>query len=586
MCGIVGITEKNEEAVRKAALCTAHRGPDAFGIYADEQVTLGHNRLSIIDLDPRSNQPFWDEDGKVGLIYNGEIYNYKEIKDELTQLGHTFHTQSDTEVVLCAYKEWGKDLGSRLNGMFAFAIYDKEREEITLATDHANIKPLVYAPVDGVLVFGSEIRNIAKILKEKNISLEIDQEALELYLALGYVSAPRTLYKQIKRLPKRAWVTYNLKNKSITEEQYPERIAKSVSEKELYKLIEERVLSHLVADVPVGVFFSGGTDSSLLVSILHKHDISLETFSVGLGGRPEDEEYFREISERLGIKAHTYTFDTPEFEGIYKEVAEKVDEPLYDSSLFPTYFISKKATGRVKVVLSGEGGDEYFFGYPRSVALIPLLNTKLDSGTGIAEKLYFLLPHFKGKNKLFEKLFLLLRRPLAYYLLTVSPGKSMLTFEGWRRAKQEVARLAESVRALDANLYLPGDLLRKLDTATMYCSLEGRVPLLDPDIIAAAKAAAPPPKDTPKALLKYILSVYLPKELVYRKKQGFGLSLPRLFASSALLAEDLEQALSYLRVRNLLPKHMPPQEVLVARNPRLAFGLVMLYHALYNVEQI
>ncbi|MBP9711141.1 MAG: asparagine synthase (glutamine-hydrolyzing) [Candidatus Pacebacteria bacterium] len=582
MCGIIGITEKNEQLVEAAAKLLGHRGPDAFGIFSDEQVTLGHNRLSIIDLDSRSNQPMADASGSLVVVYNGEIYNYKEVRTRLEKKGYVFRTQSDTEVLLYAYKEWGKGLGNELNGMFAFALYDKEKNELVLATDHANIKPLFYAQVGSSLAFSSELKGIIKMVKEKKERYELDRTALGVYYALGYIPAPETLYKGVKRLPKRGWVVYNLEAKTLTEGQYPARPPVGRSEAEVHKLIEERILSHLVADVPVGVFFSGGTDSSLILSVLHAHNINLETFSVEVAGRPTDEKYFTEIATRLGVKAHRYTFGIKEFEEVYPEVVAKMDEPLYDNSLFPTYFIAKQAAGKVKVVLSGEGGDEYFFGYPRSLALRSLARIPLDTGVGMFERLYIVTPHFRGKNKLFEQLFLWLKKPAAYYLLTMSPGKAFLSIPEWSAAKSALVNSVANTRSFDADAYLPNNLLRKLDMATMYCSLEGRVPLLDPDVIASAQALPVPAEGEEKPVLRHMLEKYLSKELVNRKKQGFGLSLPELLASSQMLQQEVKEALAYLRENKLFTT----TEKEIAKYPHLCFALLSLYHTLHNAERI
>jgi len=582
MCGIIGITEKNEPLVQNAAKLLGHRGPDAFGIFADDQVTLGHNRLSIIDLDNRSNQPMADASGSLTVVYNGEIYNYKEVRERLEKKGYVFRTQSDTEVLLYAYKEWGKGLGGELNGMFAFALYDKEKKELVLATDHANIKPLFYAQVGTTLAFSSELKGIIKMVKEKKEGYEVDRTALSVYFALGYIPAPGTLYKGIRRLPKRGWVVYNLETKTLSEGQYPARVPTKSSEAAVHKLIEERILSHLVADVPVGVFFSGGTDSSLILSVLHAHNINLETFSVQVAGRPTDEKYFTEIADRLGVKAHRYEFGVKEFEDVYPEVVAKMDEPIYDNSLYPTYFVSKKAAEKVKVVLSGEGGDEYFFGYPRSLALCSLAEQPLDKAVGVLERIYLAIPHFRGKNKLFEQLFLLCRKPAAYYLLTMSPGKAFISLPEWRAAKAVLVNTVGNTRSLDADAYLPNNLLRKLDMATMYCSLEGRVPLLDPDVIAAAQGLPVPQQGEEKPVLRHMLEGYLPKELVDRKKQGFGLSLPELLASSPMLQQEIQKALLYLREQKLCTATNEE----VVKYPHYCFALLSLYHTLYNAERI
>lgn len=587
MCGILGINEDNKPLVTKAARTIAYRGPDAFGISADGKVTLGHNRLSIIDLDARSTQPFFDASGKTGIVYNGEIYNYQKLKDELQKTGkYQFRTTSDTEVLLYAYQEWGEAMVSRLEGMYAFAIYDAVRERIVLCTDQAAIKPLFYAHTGGTFVFASEAKTILAMLREKGLPVRVDTGALSLYYALGCIPAPRTLYEGVCRLQPRVWGVYDLQANTYTQTLYPLPELSAHTPHEMQERIEESVRRHLVADVPVGLFFSGGTDSSLIAAALHKMDIQLEAFCVEIADRPEDAQYSREIAKALGLSLHEYAFGPKEFDEVYKTVVERLDEPLADSSVFPTYFVAHKAAEKVKVVLSGEGGDEYFFGYPRSYPLQKLMGTRLDAETNLVERLFFVLPAFRGKNKLFEKLFVWLRRPVAFYLLTMSPTKSRMGFAAWREAKRALAAGVAGPETLDADVYLPNDLLRKTDMATMYNSIEGRVPLLAPDIMAAARATPQllSGRGELKPLLKKILSLYVPKRLVYRKKTGFGLRTKSFFAQSAYMRGDLRAAVEYLSTRGYLLVDVPQEGELVARYPNLCWQLLSLYHVLRNAH--
>ncbi|HVZ76246.1 MAG TPA: asparagine synthase (glutamine-hydrolyzing) [Candidatus Paceibacterota bacterium] len=584
MCGILGLSEGDEPLVRKAASTISYRGPDASGVYTDGEVTLGHNRLSVIDLDPRSNQPFFDPEGKVGLVYNGEIYNYRSIKTELERTGkYVFRTNSDTEVVLYAYKEWKEKVVNHLEGMYAFAVYDRERQQIILCTDQAAIKPLVYANIQGVLAFGSEVKAVVAMLREKNISIHVDQDALSLYYAVGYIPAPATLYQEVRRLRPRTWGVFDLKTHTFTETQYALPLVSAQSQEGMRALIEKSVEQHLVADVPVGLFFSGGTDSSLIAAVLKKFGVQLEAFCVEIADRPEDAQYAQKISIELGMSLHNFTFGPKEFDDIYESIVSRLDEPLADSSLFPTCFVAQKAAEKVKVVLSGEGGDEFFFGYPRSRYLQKLHGAPLDSEAGLFERIFFLLPIFKGKNKLFERIFILMRKPVAFYLLTMSPTKSRMSFLMWKGAKRTLAALAQNADALDADTYLPYDLLRKTDIATMYASLEGRVPLLAPEVISAARAT-PQHLGTGelKPLLKKILASYIPADLVYRKKTGFGLRARSFFSQSAHVRADLENAKSYLSSRGYLPIDVPREEDMLAHYPNLCWQLISLYHVLRN----
>lgn len=582
MCGIIGMTGRHEEAVRTAARRLAYRGPDASGVWADERVTLGHNRLSIIDLDARSNQPFFDESGEIGIVFNGEIYNFKELRAELERAGHAFRTSSDTEVLVHAYLQWGESMVARLRGMFAFALYDRRAGKVVLASDVSSIKPLYYAHRQGEFAFASEIKGVLALSDNK----EIDSEAVELYFAHGYVPSPHTLYKGVRRLPPRTIVVYDCMASTIEEHTYVLDDTAAPGEESVRQELAQSVQAHLIADVPVGLFFSGGTDSSLLAALLKDHGTPLTAFSVKVEGRDTDAPYFDAIAKELKLDAHVLQFDQQAFDRAYSEVMGLLDEPLADNSLLPTYAVSRFAAGQVKVVLSGEGGDEFFYGYPRSMVL-----NRMGSATrwGWPERLYAILPNFKGKGSLFSRLFVILGRPLSYYLLEMSPARGLLTGAAWRHAWEGRAHEAVEPTSYDAAWYLPNDLLRKTDLATMYASIEGRVPLVDRRVIAAARAqSAPAANETEaKPLLKRILSSYLPAKLVYRPKSGFGLELGRFLEHSASARADLAKAMALLGERKLLPlRYAPTERELLRRYPNLAWALIVLMRVIQNNEAL
>lgn len=587
MCGIIGINENNEGLVRNSAQCFKYRGPDAFGVFADDSVTLGHNRLSIIDLDARSNQPMWDEAREVAIVFNGEIYNFKEIKSKLSNK-YLFNTASDTEVLIYAYKEWGVKMSGRIQGMFAFAVYDSIFKKIILMRDHAGIKPLYYYAKDGLFVFASELKGIVKMLKSKNNLLELDRNAIDLYMALGYIPSPYTLYKNISKLPKSSYLEYDLKNKSISANGIYQSGSVDVNQEKEYKdLIEKKILAHLVSDVPVGVFFSGGTDSSLIAAILHKYNINLETFSIAINYKSDDQYYFNKISNYLDIKSHVYNFDIKEFDEVYEEVMSKIDEPTYDNSIFPTYFVSKKASEKVKVVLSGEGGDEFFYGYPRSLTLNKL-NHKRDYSLNFLDLLFFALPPFKSKNFIFERLFIFFGKPMSFYLIHMSPARDKMTLQQWRAVKMEFRKRSISPLELDQEFYLENDLLRKIDFATSYASIEGRVPLLDIDIINNSKNFEENKLENGilKSFLKKILASYLPGELVYRNKSGFGINLAQIFKKSQHLKRDLDEAFIYLHEKGIYDRKTGNHDVLTQKYPNFCFALISLYRTFKNHENL
>ena len=582
MCGIFGITENNEALARKACKCIHYRGPDSQGIFADESVSLGFNRLAIVDLDPRANQPMWDDEKKIALIYNGELYNFKKLRKELEQ-EYTFRTTSDTEVFIYAYKKWGPRCVEKFLGMFAAALYDVEKKRLFLFRDHAGIKPLIYYEHDGLLVFGSEMKAVLTALRENNISPKIDSGAVQLFYALGYIPSPRTLYTHCFKLPPSSYLEYDLSAKrTVGITRYSPPASNIASEKELAELVENSVLSHTEADVPVGVFFSGGTDSSLIASILHKHKRDLETFSIRVVDRKGDERYFTEISSALKLRANVFDFSVKEFNDVYEKVMGQLDEPVGDISIFPTYFVAQKAAKKVKVVLSGEAGDELFFGYARQRALLSMRQVPQHTGLSFLEWLFLSTPSFKAKNYLFVRLFALFRNPIAFYLLSMSPARDRIQRSAWLAAKRVLAEERDALY-FDRALYLENMLLRKTDLATSYNSLEGRVPLLDPRIVSAAprfeKVFAKDKESKP--VLKRLLAKYLPEKLVYRAKSGFGMPLPSVYPHSSALQHDLDAAIVDLKARELLFVSLPTsREELVRRYPDLAFALVVLYRVL------
>lgn len=585
MCGIIGINEKNTRLVKEASSSFSYRGPDAYADYADSYITLGHHRLSVIDTDHRSDQPFWDDKKEIGVVYNGEIYNFKELKSHLLKK-YDFRTTSDTEVLVYAYREWGVKMTEHIQGMFALALYDSNLKKVFLMRDHRGIKPLYYCVKDGFFAFASEIKGITHILRSKGISLEFNKDAIDLYITFGYIPSPYTMYKDIHRLPKASYLEYDLRdNVIVSRGEYNISYKKITSIDDFQKLLEEKVLAHLAADVPVGVFFSGGTDSSLIAAILHKHNINLETFSVDINYKTDDAHYFKKISEHLGIKSHSYSFGIKEFEEVYKEVMDKIDEPTSDNSIFPTYFVSKKASEKVKVVLSGEGGDEFFYGYPRSLVLNNL-NERADYRISLFDILFFITPSFTLKNHIFQKLFVLFKKPVSYYLLHMSPARDKATLRGWIKAKKEFQKRRLKPLAFDQEFYLEDDLLRKIDLAASYASIEGRVPLLDIDIIKNADYFEDEKLEggVLKAFLKKVLSGYLPKELVYRSKSGFGVNMATFFKESAYLKSDLLKAIEFLNEKGISVKYMKNTDAFIDKYPNYCFSLVCLYRAILNNE--
>ncbi len=585
MCGIIGINERNEGQVQAAASLFSYRGPDATRFFSDGQVTLGHHRLAILDIDSRSHQPMSSIDGDLHIVFNGEIYNFKDVREQLSGK-YYFKTASDTEVLLYAYKEWGLGMTKYIRGMYALALYDVPQQKILLLRDHVGIKPLYYYAKNGVFIFSSEIKGLTALLTKKGLPLVVRTDSVEMFLTAGYIPSPHTLYEDIFRIERSSYLEYDLTRSSVSQKgSYCQSVDLVSDEADFAQLLEKQVLAHLISDAPVGVFFSGGTDSSLIAAILKKYNIDLETFSIAVDYKTEDKNYFDRIGTLLQLKTNTFRFDVEEFDSVYEEVMSKIDEPTYDNSIFPTYFVSKKAAQKVKVVLSGEGGDEYFFGYPRDVILAKL-EKKRDYDITWLDRAFFFIPSFRSKNLLFEKLFSFFGQPFSYYLLHMSPSKDLGCLRGWRLWKEHFKQGKSLPRRLNQDFYLEGDLLRKIDFATSYVSIEGRVPLLDLSIVrnSAQFSAECFTGGISKAFLKKMLLRYLPPELVYRNKSGFGIDLKKIFQRSCLLIEELELAQRYLSSQSLLKSQYRDSKVLVEKYPNLAFSLICLYRVLKNTH--
>jgi asparagine synthase (glutamine-hydrolysing) len=582
MCGIIGCNKNRLNEIKQALKTIKYRGPDHTKIYNDNNFTLGHNRLSIIDLNSTANQPMSDINKEIYIVFNGEIYNYKKIKIKLSKK-YKFKTNSDTEVLIYAYKEWGVKLTKYLQGMYSFAIYDKLIKKIFLFRDPVGIKPLYYYKDNNSFIFCSEIKGILNYLKRIKATLKFNKNNINNFFIFGYIPSPYTMYNLIYKLKPCHMLQYNIEKHKI--EKIKKFKTKSININkinEYKKLIEKKILTHIEADVPVGLYFSGGTDSSLIAAILKKFNKKLKTFSITMNHKKEDQIFFKKINSNLKLQNKAFQFTINEFNKIYKELMGKVDEPLADHSLFPTYYLSKKASKEVKVVLSGEGGDELFWGYNRHKILNKLKKYK-DSKMTYLDKLYFTLPKFKGKQDLFKQLFSFFKQPFSYYLTSISISKDLIN---WKESKQILAKIKKNNTEIDKELYLENDLLRKIDFATSYNSIEGRVPFLDLDIINnSINFESLKLKDgIQKSLLKSILTDYLPKRMVYRGKSGFGLDIKELFKKSKYLQKDLNTAHRFLKTIDLLPLILQNKktDTIIKNYPALSYGLINLYYCIKN----
>ncbi|HMS41492.1 MAG TPA: asparagine synthase (glutamine-hydrolyzing) [Pyrinomonadaceae bacterium] len=561
MCGIAGFISKDKNApvrereilLDKMCKIITHRGPDEQGATVEGRAALGMRRLSIIDLKG-GQQPIYTEDDSMFIVFNGEIYNYQELKKELKLRGHRFKTNSDTETILLAYKEFGTDCLQHLRGMFAFAIWDKSDESLFIARDRVGKKPLFYSLTNnGSFVFGSEL----KVLQTHGeISGEMDFSALDAYLTFGYVPEEFCIFKNVQKLAPGHFLIF--KDGKITTEKYWDfRYEKPIDIKTedeyaetLRELIKESVKIRMISEVPLGAFLSGGVDSSTIVGLMSQISASpVKTFSIGFNEDSFDElKYARIAAKHFNTEHHEFVV-TPDLVETVDELVWHFDEPFADPSALPTFMVSKMARDFVTVVLSGDGGDELFAGYTRYVTDKKRSGLeKLPSAfrENLLKPLSKALPHSaKGKNYLYNVSLEATER----YIDSVSylgnlKRKSLYSREffnnlngGFGKAENLFGQIARQVSTgnpidnllyLDSKTYLVSDILTKVDRMSMATSLEARVPLLDHKLIEFV-TNIPTELKLKNLETKYIfrkaISGIVPQEILNRPKQGFGVPL-------------------------------------------------------------
>jgi asparagine synthase (glutamine-hydrolysing) len=553
MCGICGLISRAGDSAPDRAVLErmsarlAHRGPDSSGVIEAEGAALAARRLSIIDL-PGGDQPVSNEDRSVWLVQNGEIYNYRELRDELEAKGHRFASHGDTEVLVHLYEELGLDFVSRLRGMFAIAVWDSARRRLVLARDRFGIKPLYYGEAGGTFCFASEL---TALLAQPAFSKQIDPRALQAYLAFNSIPAPLTIFRAARKLPAGSLLTHEDGETRVRRYARPapapadELRGGSAGElaPELLEVLRNSVRAHLVADVPVGVTLSGGVDSGGITALAAQESgYRVKTFSIGFEESSFNElETARLVARRYGTDHHELVL-RPEVTELLPKLAMAFDEPLGDSSALPTYLVSELAAGEVKVALSGEGGDELFGGYYTYVA--DLLAARVWPLAVIARPLAELLPSsdakigFDYRAKRFTRAARLppLERHHAWKEIFSGPDREALIATeapAWDPLEPYRARYAETEGAeqlarlqdLDLGVYLVDDLLVKTDRSSMAHSLELRVPYLDQEVADFALALPTRLKVrgfAKKRLLRRALAPLLPREVVRGRKQGFS----------------------------------------------------------------
>jgi asparagine synthase (glutamine-hydrolysing) len=600
MCGIAGFVEtaastapftldESRSLVHRMCDVIRHRGPDDEGVWVNEGVALGMRRLSIIDLST-GHQPIHNEDQTVWIVFNGEIYNFPELRRELEAAGHRFYTNTDTEAIVHAYEQWGTGAIRRLRGMFGLAIWDVRTKSLLIARDRAGIKPMYYADVNGRLYFGSELKSL---LEAPDLPRDLDLDALDHYLSFLYTPREGSIFKRVRKLPPGHLMTW--RNGTLKVEQYWQlsaeedfRGSEGDAVAQLRRVLTDAVRCHLLSDVPLGAFLSGGIDSSLVVGLMSEISGSrVKTFSIGFDEPAFDElEHARKVAQHFGTEHHEFVVK-PDAISILDRLVWHFDEPFADPSAIPTWYVSEMARRHVTVVLSGDGGDELFGGYdryvphPRVVAFDRYSPRALRRVAAIAAAQ---LPHgARGKNFLRHigrdeqgryldaiRFFGADEKPA---LLSAEVRRALRGPDPETRLAQHFERFAHlpwpsQMMRFDAETYLPEDVLTKVDRMSMAHSIESRVPLLDNEVIdfAATLPASLKIKDgRRKHVLKEVAATLLPRDILERRKQGFGVplgtwfrgNLRELFADTLLSPSSLQRG--YFEpafVRQIVDEHL------------------------------
>lgn len=585
MCGITGFWSRSTAAQAAPAILTAmemaiaHRGPDDHDIWYDAQsgVGFGHRRLSIVDLSPQGRQPMHSESGRFTIVFNGEVYNWAPLMEELRTLGHTFRGHSDTEVMLAAFEQWGLAAAvRRFVGMFAFALWDHKEQALHLVRDRLGIKPVYYGWQKGSFLFGSELKALRA---HPDFVGEIDRNALTLFLRHNYIPAPWTIYKGIFKQPPATILTVDTSSFGSEPAIFPFWVARTVAEEgeanpftgtddeaieELDALLRDSIRLRMIADVPLGAFLSGGVDSSTVVALMQaQSNRPVKTFSIGFAEQGYNEApYARAVAEHLGTD-HTELYVTPqEALDVVPRLPAMFDEPFADSSQIPTFLVSQLTRRSVTVSLSGDGGDELFGGYGRyaqtqrmwrSLSRVPMAGRKMAAGAIAVTPDSLLNVGFGWLGPLYRrygrdgrpadkmrKAADLLRYDSAesLYYESVSywssparlvPGaQEPLTVLTEASGRPELANLYHAMMYADLVSYLPDDILVKVDRASMAVALEARVPIIDHRVVEFAWRLPLELKvrqNESKWILRRVLDRYVPRRLIDRPKMGFGIPI-------------------------------------------------------------
>ena len=564
MCGIAGwinLENNRSQNHREAVLhrmCERmkHRGPDSEGLWTDETVALGMRRLSVIDLHT-GEQPVYSEDKSIVVVMNGELYNFREVRADLEKRGHKFETQSDTEILPHLYEEYGEAMLEHINGMFAFALWDKRREKLLIARDKFGEKPLYYGVFDGKLIFASEPK---VLLANPSVKVEINLDSLRSYLSFDYVPAPNSIYKGISKLPAAHFLSIEkgeIKTRRYWNLTWEKKETKSLEKaaEELRELLADAVRMRLVADVPLGILLSGGVDSSTVAAFATQFSSEkVKTFSIGFEEDSFDESKFaRQVATHLNTEHYEEKLSVEKAADLISEIGTWLDEPMSDGSLIPTFLLSKFVRKHVTVALGGDGGDEIFAGYPMYYAhKVANIYGKVPSflRNNLIEPIVNNLPvsnknlSFDYKAKRFvaaSKYDVVTRHHSWFGSFSIDEQQNLLSKDVLAATSDDIYKDAkdllkicdakneiEQMQFLDINYYMAEDILTKVDRASMAVSLEVRAPFLDPRV---AQFAANIPLEYKlkgskgKYILKKAVEPLLPKNILHRPKKGFGIPI-------------------------------------------------------------
>lgn len=551
MCSISGFTWEDKSLIKDMNNVLSYRGPDDSGIFLDSDISLGHNRLSIIDLSKAGHQPMSNKNGTLWIIYNGEIYNFKEIRKVLERKGYVFFSNTDTEVILYAYEEYGAKCLELFNGMFAFAIWDTENKELFLARDRIGIKPLYYLISDKNLIFSSEIKGIIQYKFKK----EIDLESLNSYLTFKFIPFNRTMVKRIRKLLPGYYAIFKDGKISIKKYWNIEWKLENLSFEYFLKRINELLLSsvnyRLISDVPLGAYLSGGLDSSLIVAINSKlRKNAVNTFTVGYGEVTDELKYANKVSDYLSTNHHELILDYKNITRNIPTIIWHMDDPNSDITMVPIYFLSKFSKEKITVINTGEGPDELFSGYPPYKLGADICKPIPTFFKKFIYKWYY--SPFKHRQKM--NLFNILTNKMNY----------MDSYFIKSHSKQIPDVFLNKLLNFDIKNELPNLQLARMDRMAMAHSMEARVPFLDHRIVELSVKLPTRFKQynfTGKYILKKLALKYLPKEIVYRKKQAFTTPMHSWIKDSlediieSILFDNKKAFFNYDNIKKLILKH-------------------------------